>query len=361
MIGLRPLKIKTILSHAFFWIAVWCFYIYYFSYNSTDWSYILWFSGGLVPVTIIVTYTMVYYIIPNYLLEKKYLKFALYFFYTAVFTAHSIVIIIYACMIIIFEFKFGFDVGNIPPMSKNFSFVFILIYLIVGIVSLVHVLRLNFDTISKNKELQNKVLAAKLDLKDQELMYLKKQIHPHFLFNTLNTIYGFALKKSNQTPDIILKLSNLLDYILYQVNKPKVSVKEEAMHIHEYIELEKIRFRDTLRVRFESSKIDEDMWIAPMLMIPFVENAFKHGSIQDGFLQVEITISTHENQLHFVVNNTFMEDDEDKEQNNGIGLANIRKRLELHYAGNYELNIHKTENLYSSELSIFNLNLKDNG
>jgi len=132
-----------------------------------------------------------------------------------------------------------------PPMSQNYIFILILVYLIVGIISFMSLLSHNFKTLSKNKELENKILETQLQLKDQELQYLKKQIHPHFLFNTLNTIYGFALKQSKNTPDIILKLSNLLDYILYQVNKPKVSLKEEILHVKEYIDLEKIRFQDT--------------------------------------------------------------------------------------------------------------------
>lgn len=357
MIGLKHVKIKTILLHAIFWVVVWFFYVYFLSYNSTDWQYVLWFSGALVPVTILVTYVMVYRIMPNYLFNKKYFLFSLYFFYTTVFTVHSIVIIIYACLYFILDI----NIRSMPPMSKNIGFVFILVYLVVGIVSLVNVLKHNFETISKNKELQNKILEAKLDLKNQELVYLKKQIHPHFLFNTLNTIYGFALKQSKDTPDMILKLSNLLDYILYQVKKPKVSIREEVMHIQEYIELEKVRFLDTLRVTFKSSEINENLMIAPMLMIPFVENAFKHGTIDDGYLRVDITISALDNQLRFVVKNTFLEREDDQNKKKGIGLENIRNRLKLHYDDNYELNIDKTEKLFTAEVSIFNLNTKENG
>jgi two-component system LytT family sensor kinase len=181
------------------------------------------------------------------------------------------------------------------------------------------------------------------------------QIHPHFLFNTLNTIYGFALKQSKQTPEIILKLSNLLDYILYQVNKPRVSLKEEVLHIKEYIELEKIRFQDTLKVIFVSDEIDENIQIAPMLLIPFVENSFKHGTLDEGFLRIEIKISAVENQLNFSIKNSFMDDEEISEKG-GIGLENIRKRLELHYKENYELDIRKTEKWFMVDLSISNLN-----
>ena len=244
-------------------------------------------------------------------------------------------------------------------MSKNFFFILILVYLIVGIVSFVSLLNYNSKTVSRNKELLNKILATQLQLKEQELHYLKRQIHPHFLFNTLNTIYGFALKQSKHTPEIILKLSNLLDYILYQVNKPKVSLKEEVLHIQEYIELEKIRFQDTLKVEFESSQISEEMQIAPMLLIPFVENAFKHGNLVDGFLRIKVRIEAGNNQLSFFIKNTVKEYDSTNEKS-GIGLENIRKRLELNYGNNYQLTNEIVDTWYIVNLTIYNLILKEN-
>jgi LytS/YehU family sensor histidine kinase len=246
-----------------------------------------------------------------------------------------------------------------PPMSRNYVFVLILVYLIVFIVSFVSLLNHNFKTISENKELQNKILETQLQIKEQELQYLKKQIHPHFLFNTLNTIYGFALKQSKNTPDIILKLSNLLDYILYQVNKPKVSLKEEVLHIKEYIALEKIRFQDTLKVSFIANDIPNEIQIAPMLLIPFIENAFKHGNLIDGFLKVDIRINLIEDQLLFSIKNSILKN-ESKEDKPGIGLENIKKRLNLLYKNNYQLRIENKENWYVVNLIISNLNtIKD--
>lgn len=244
-------------------------------------------------------------------------------------------------------------------MSKNFLFILILVYLIVVLVSFVSVLNHNFKTDSRNKELQNKILATQLQIKEQELHYLKRQIHPHFLFNTLNTIYGFALKQSKHTPDIILKLSNLLDYILYQINKPKVNLKEEVMHIKEYVELEKIRFQDTLKVTFDTNEIDDDIQVPPMLLIPFVENAFKHGDIKDGFLQLEIEIEARNNLLDFKIRNTILQTDDNNELQ-GIGLENIRKRLDLHYKEKYKLEIKTDEHWFSVKLRILNLNAISN-
>jgi LytS/YehU family sensor histidine kinase len=241
-----------------------------------------------------------------------------------------------------------------PPMSRNFVFVLILVQLIVLLVSFVSLLNHNFETLSKNKELQNKILETQLQLKGQELDYLKKQIHPHFLFNTLNTIYGLALKQSKDTPDIILKLANLLDYILYQVSKPQVSLKEEVSHIKEYIDLEKIRFQETLKIEFNSDKISDDIHIAPMILIPFVENAFKHGGLVHGFLSIVIEVEFVENTLFFGIKNSIT-DKEGEIPGNGIGLENIKKRLNILYDGRYNLEINQKSNWYIVRLSISNL------
>ncbi len=342
---------KTWLLHILFWVGVWFFFYYFFSYNSNDTVYITWFSSALLPLTMGVTYFLNYYLVPNFLLTKKYFHFALYSFYTLVFSSYIIVLVLYTCLIFLLQF----NISIMPPMSKNFFFILILVFLVVGIVNFISLLNNNFKTISKNKELQNKILNTQLQLKEQELHYLKHQIHPHFLFNTLNTIYGFALKQSVQTPEIILKLSNLLDYILYQVNKPTVSLKEEVLHIKEYIELEKIRFQDTLKVAFTSSEIDENIQIAPMLLIPFVENAFKHGSIINGFLTIEINVKVVKNQLEFYIDNTVLKGNQ-KKKTSGIGLENIQKRLELNYTDNYKLLSEIENNRYVVRFSIFDLN-----
>jgi len=348
-------KTKFILFHFLFWVGVWFFFVYFFSYNSNNTSYITKFSSFLLPITMLTTYFVVYYLIPTYLLPKKYKLFALYSIYTLILSTYLIIISIFGSFI----FLSNMELQNMPPMSRNYIFILILVYLVVFIVSFISLLSHNFKTISKNKELENKILETQLQIKDQELQYLKKQIHPHFLFNTLNTIYGFALKQSKNTPNIILKLSNLLDYILYQVNKPKVSLKQEISHIKEYIELEKIRFQDTLKVSFNSDVISNEVQISPMLLIPFVENAFKHGNLIDGYLRIEIVILFSENALSFTIKNTVIED-EIRQESKGIGLENIKKRLDILYKDNYTLDIIQEENWHTIDLIISNLNKTDN-
>ncbi|MEN8126080.1 MAG: histidine kinase [Bacteroidota bacterium] len=344
-------KTKFIPLHFLFWVGVWFFFVYFFSYNSNNTNYVIWFSSFLLPISMVTTYFVVYYLIPKYLLTKKYKLFALYSAYTLVFSTYLILIAIFGS----FVFLSNMELQNMPPMSRNYVFVLILVYLVVFIVSFISLLNHNFNTETKNKELQNKILETQLQIKGQELQYLKKQIHPHFLFNTLNTIYGFALKQSKNTPDIILKLSNLLDYILYQVDKPKVSLKEEILHINEYIDLEKIRFQDTLKVSFKANNIESEKQIAPMIMIPFVENAFKHGNLIDGFLTVDIQINLEEDQLNFKIKNSVL-NESSKESNKGIGLVNIKKRLDLLYKNNYQLDIHNKDNWFEVSLTVSNLN-----
>jgi len=344
---------KFVVFHALFWIGVWFFYVYFFSYNAQNSNYVTWFSSFLLPVTMITTYFSVYFLIPKYLLEKRYWKLFLYALYTLIFSTYLIVLSILGS----FVFLSNFNLDSMPPMSRNYVFVLILVYLVVAVVSFISLLSHSFKTLAKNKLLENKILETQLTSKEQELSFLKKQIHPHFLFNTLNTIYGFALRKSDDTPEVILKLSNLLDYILYQVDKPNVALTEEVLHIKEYIELEKIRFQDTLSIAFNISDIPSEFQVAPMLLIPFVENAFKHGDLLEGMLDVRLDLKVIDDCLEFNILNTVLEDNTTK-IDRGLGLKNIRQRLDLVYANNYELNIQHQKKVFSVHLVIRDLNKK---
>ena len=139
---------------------------------------------------------------------------------------------------------------------------------------------------------------------------------------------------------MILKLSNLLDYLLYQVDKPFVSLKDEIHHIEDYISLEKMRFNDTLNVTFSKYIYSESIEIAPMLFIPFIENSFKHGAIKNGLLDINISIKTNQNNILFEIKNS---NSKDLSYNEGIGLENIKKRLELVYPNQYQLDINRSE------------------
>ena len=221
--------------------------------------------------------------------------------------------------------------------------------LIISLASAVKILKHNYKSLEENKTIENKFLQTQLQLKEQELKFLKMQIHPHFLFNTLNTLYGFTLKKSEKAPDMILKLSNLLDYILYQVDKPKVLLQDEINHIEDYISLEKSRFQDSLQVVFYKDLVDNQFETAPMLLLPFVENAFKHGTQIDGILKVNIHLNVDESELNFTIENSAIKKENSK---NGIGLENIQKRLEMLYKNQYFLEILQEEKTFIVTLKI---------
>lgn len=346
MLRLLVNKFRFAPLHILLWVFVWLFYVYFFSYTAQNQNFVLWFSACLLPVSIAATYLFSYELIPRYLLPKKYVAFIIYSLYTIVGSLFLIILIVFFS----FLFKDNFEIEELPFLTRNFLFVFILVYLVVGVVSFVSLLRYSYRANSINKELQNKILESKLELKQKELYYLKQQIHPHFLFNTLNTVYAFALKKSEETPELILKLSNLLDYVLHQIEKPTVSIFEEVKYIESYIGLESIRFKDTVRINFKKD-IETNIQVPPMIFMAFIENAFKHGGSVGEFLDVSIKLSVTNTFLCFTLENTINSKNENK-KNHGIGLQNTRKRLETCFPNSFELTTNQTETTFILILTI---------
>ncbi|MBT8316933.1 MAG: histidine kinase [Lutibacter sp.] len=345
--------IITIISHSIFWIAIYYFYAYFLGYGSSNVAYVNLFSGFLMPVTILISYFLIYYLIPNYLLTKKYKYFILYSVYAFILSVYVIILSILYGLIYSEAYK---EVGT-APLTKTLPFIILGVYFVVLIVVSLSLIVHNYNSIVKNENLNNKILNAQLELKEQELKFLKMQIHPHFLFNSLNTIYGFALKKGDEAPEMILKLSNLLDYILYQVEKPSVLLQDEVNHLLDYVSLEKMRFHDTLEVKIEREIENENSQITPMILIPFVENAFKHGAIVKGKLRVTMLLKTKGDKLFFEIMNTSIKDTNFEK---GIGLENIKKRLEMLYPNAHNIEIEQRENSFTVKLTIRNLNILNN-
>lgn len=341
-------KIEQGLLHALFWCAVLLFYTYFFGVGSNNFNDTLVFSLFLMPITIATTYVSIYKLIPDYLVTKRYFLFVLYSSYTLIISAYLVMVSIFFSLIYISNFEYN----DMNPLTRNILFVMTGIYLVTFIVSAFKLMKLNIKASQKTKTLETKILETQLKLKEQELKYLKMQIHPHFLFNTLNTMYGFALKKADETPKMILKLSNLLDYLLYQADKPFVNLKDEINHIEDYISLEQMRFSDTLNVEFSKNISLENIEMAPMLLIPFVENSFKHGKIRNSSLDISIYIKANAENITFKIKNSSAKDLSIKE---GIGLENIKKRLDFLYPNQHQLEINNSTNDFEVLLS---LNLK---
>lgn len=186
-----------------------------------------------------------------------------------------------------------------------------------------------------------------------ELSFLRSQVSPHFMFNVLNSLASLARKKSDQVEFAIIQLSQLMRYTLYHSDK-KVTLDQEAEYISNYINLQKLRFGATMNVHFHVNMERKDLLVEPMLLIPFVENAFKHGVglIKDPVIMV--ILETTEHQINFVVRNKFSSTQGDtKDPSSGIGLQNVRRRLDLLYTDLYTLEVYTTEDhWFVSELKL---------
>lgn len=185
-----------------------------------------------------------------------------------------------------------------------------------------------------------------------ELQYLRSQINPHFLFNTLNNIYGLTLKKSEKAPEVVLRLSEMMEYMLYESDGLKVPLEKEMKNLSNYLEIERIRQGNNAVIKFEVTGELSGKQIAPLLFLPLLENAVKHGinkSIADAFLKSKLEVT--DQQITFTVENNNPRQTEAAKRD-GIGIQNFKKRLELFYKDSYQLKIDEDKDRYKVELTI---------
>ena len=188
-----------------------------------------------------------------------------------------------------------------------------------------------------------------------ELRFLKSQINPHFLFNTLNNLYALTLKKSDKAPEIVIKLSEMMRYMLYECNEKSVLLSKEVNYLKNYLDLERLRQGKNVEIRFDIKGNIGDLQIAPLMFIPFLENSFKHGlnnHISKGF--VDIRLNVEEKNIHFYIENSKPDSlpIQDHRRSGGIGLVNIHRRLNLLYPNQYQLEIDDNPNSYAVNLQI---------
>jgi len=197
---------------------------------------------------------------------------------------------------------------------------------------------------------QNKLI-AETHRTNTELIYLRKQTNPHFLFNSLNSIYSLAHKKSDLVPDAIVTLSELMRYMLYETDNKTVALEKEINYIQNYIELQKLRLNNIEDIVINVHGNTKNKFIEPLLLISFVENAFKYGTDYKGATHVKIKIFISENDLDFWIENT-IENYEKDPDNSGIGLINIQNRLDLLYPNAHELTINQDNHFYRVHLNL---------
>ncbi|TLV00706.1 sensor histidine kinase [Dyadobacter luticola] len=191
---------------------------------------------------------------------------------------------------------------------------------------------------------------------EAELNFLKGQLHPHFLFNTLNNLYALTLTQSPQSPSVVMGLSEILRYMLYEANADVVDLQRDISIVESYIELEKIRYGDRLDINFSINGLAPGQRITPLLILPLVENAFKHGaSEQVGQAWINMDLRVKNNLLKFKISNSRPEKavvKEDRNHHVSIGLANTRKRMDILYPSAYQLRILEEEEMFVVILEI---------
>lgn len=233
-----------------------------------------------------------------------------------------------------------------PPALKNWPlFNFALTSLLVSGLGL----GLRFsEKLSQNEKLRKE---AEKERADQELNLLKSQINPHFLFNTLNTIYSLALVNSEHTAGAVMKLSDMMRYVLQDVNREKVPVALELDYIRHYVGLQQLRLNQNITVVLEVEDDDAGQQVAPILLVPFVENVFKHGTSAHEKAEILIRIKCSGNTLDLkTINRIFPE--RYREEGSGIGLTNTKKRLELIYPGKHQLDLKEDGDRFFVNLTI---------
>jgi len=304
------------------------------------------------PLYIGATYIAMYVIIPRFLLKRRYKDFVISSVYMVLGVAY-LEILITICLIVlpvyVLPLKWS---APIKVDSLDIYLRLIGIYAVVFLASSVKLLKHWYTMQKKNQQLIKEKLEAELNM-------LKSQVHPHFLFNTLNNLYALTLKKSDKSPDVVLKLSEILDFMLYHSNKDFVELEREIKLINNYIALEKLRYGERLIIDFEIDGEIQNKNIAPMLIFPLVENCFKHGvssTNQKSWIKLTIKVSTEH--LSFTAENSMIEK-QDK-QKGGLGLINLRKRLDLIYPENHKLIINEAGNVFTALLEI-SLNVQAEG
>ncbi|MBX2957519.1 MAG: histidine kinase [Cyclobacteriaceae bacterium] len=312
-------------AHLFFWILIIAVYSVFFGRQNNNYWQTSFFVGLLIPIVISTTYFLNYYLVPRYLLKERYLTFIVYFIYTLIFSVFLEVM----TMVLTFVLLAEWQIRNMSPAAIDFFFLITSLLMVVFLGVAIKLLLYW----RKSKEDYQKLMREKLEA---ELKFLKIQLNPHFLFNTLNNLYYLTNEKSDKAPQAIMQLSEMLDYVMQSGKSVFVPLERELKQVENYIALEMLRYENRVQIQFEK-KLNLDKWtIAPMMIITLIENAFKHG-VMNAAGQSWINISITDNTANLMI--AIRNSRKHSAPGNGIGLKNLRNQLDLVYGENYKLSI----------------------
>ena len=326
--------------HVIYWsldLAIWAGFwtLTQYTYGRNLYHMLVW-----LPVFMLYSYPLAYWIVPRILMRGRYLMF------TGILLLWGIAgwyINIYYRIYVFFPAQEAMGFGNIIKFGPMPGSYLCLTTTTGGI--------LFFTILKQWIKKQQEWMQTEKEKVTAELQLLKAQVHPHFLFNTLNNIYAFSLENSPKTPGLILKLSSLLSYMLYDCKSEEVMLEKETEIMKNYIDLEKERYGNKIEISWNVEGNLKDKFIAPLILLPFLENAFKHGtSEQIDNPWMSVNISANKDTLKYKVVNS--KNEFVPYSQNGIGVDNVKKRLALIYPGMHDLKMSDEGNFYVVSLLI---------
>jgi len=332
---------NSMVQHVLFWGLSWYILLNIFagssSFQKIDFIYT---SIFLVSIIIPVEFNLIY-LIPKLLNRKRYVLYALIFI--------GLMLLFSLFNQVLFNRLIDYILPGYYFISY-YSYIDILKFFFVFMVvtTLIH---LSMEWFELNESRQKVILLEKEKL-DAELRALTNQVNPHFLFNSLNVLYSLAINQAKETPDAIIKLADILRYVIYESNHNYVELTSEVKLIQNYIDLQRLRTTPDSDIRFNEEIEDKNTKIAPMLFLPLVENSFKHGIKGDvGKTFIHIDLSQSNSNIKYVIKNNKGQPGEPAE-NQGVGLNNIRSRLELIYKKNFTFEVKDEERTFTVRLKI---------
>ncbi len=330
---------KRVVYHSIFWLMG---FLILLSFEDFTHGFFFHFTNALLRTAILggLIYYNYYYLITNYLTKDRFLTYCLLLLLS--------VVIVTPLSNIIFFFKYS----NYPRLQNYLTtyhnYYFLINIMIVGSST---VFKIISDWVKHQRE--------RADLQTQtmqsELRFLKSQINPHFLFNTLNNLYALTLKKSDKAPEIVIKLSEMMRYMLYECNEKRVPLSKEVNYIQNYLDLEALRQGKEVEINFDVYGEVNNQTIAPLMFIPFLENSFKHGlnhHINQGYVDIRLDVEHEFVRLRIENSKPDSVPLPEHPQSGGIGLVNVRRRLNLLYPEHYVLNIENEPNSYAVDLKL---------
>jgi sensor histidine kinase YesM len=327
---------KTLALHLLFWVIVVIYFAWGFGLQSNPIRSLI-NASFFLPGFFLMVYSLLYFLVPRYLLQRKFLSFFIGF-----------LVLLTLCSIYTI----------LAQLSLDDSQTFKGMNLTIGrnVLPFVHVagIALSIKLFFYWYQQRMQTIEAERQKTAAELQLLKAQLHPHFLFNTLNNLYSHTLEASPKSPEIVMKLSELLRFMIYESNTQKIPLIKEIHLLQSYITLEELRYGDRLDISVTISGDVGRYQIAPFLLLPFLENAFKHGtSKQLDQCWISLDISMENSEMQFkLVNSIEPQTNEEQTKPGGLGLQNVKKRLELLYKGKYSLESKKLEEVFVVDLKI---------